>query len=43
MKRIILFLITNFAIMLVMMVVFHVVCAFLGVDPNAATSPSCSS
>ncbi len=36
MKRIILFLITNFAIMLVMMVVFHVVCALMGVDPNAA-------
>ena len=36
MKRIILFLITNLAIMLVMMVMFHVVCAFLGVDPNAA-------
>ena len=40
MKRIILFLITNFAIMLVMMVVFHVVCAFLGVDPNAAFAQS---
>ena len=36
MKRIILFLVANFAIMLVMMVMFHVVCAFLGVDPNAA-------
>ena len=36
MKRIILFLITNFAIMLVMMVVFHIVCALMGVDPNAA-------
>ena len=40
MKRIILFLITNFAIMLVMMVMFHVVCAFLGVDPNAAFAES---
>ena len=36
MKRIFLFLVANFAIMLVMMVMFHVVCAFLGVDPNAA-------
>jgi len=36
MKRTILFLITNFAIMLVMMVAFHVVCALLGIDPNAA-------
>ena len=40
MKRIILFLITNFAIMLVMMVVFHVVCALMGVDPNAAFAQS---
>ena len=36
MKRIILFLVTNIAIMLLLMVVFHVVCAFLGIDPNAA-------
>ncbi len=36
MKRIFLFLVTNFAIMIAMMVVFHVVCAFMGVDPNAA-------
>ena len=36
MKRIFLFLVTNFAIMIAMMVVFHVVCAFCGVDPNAA-------
>jgi heat shock protein HtpX len=36
MKRIFLFLVANFAIMLVMMLVFHLVCAFLGVDPNAA-------
>ena len=40
MKRIVLFLVANFAIMLVMMVVFHVVCAFLGVDPNAAFAQS---
>ena len=40
MKRIILFLVTNFAIMLVMMLMFHVVCAFLGVDPNAAFAQS---
>ncbi|MGN0847347.1 MAG: protease HtpX [Kiritimatiellia bacterium] len=36
MKRIFLFLALNFAVMLAMMVVFHVVCAFLGIDPNAA-------
>ena len=36
MKRIFLFLVANFAIMLVMMLVFHLVCAFLGVDPNVA-------
>ena len=36
MKRIFLFLVANFAIMLVMMLVFHLVCALLGVDPNAA-------
>ena len=40
MKRIFLFLVANFAIMLMMMVVFHVVCAFLGVDPNAAFAQS---
>lgn len=40
MKRIFLFLVTNFAIMLVMMLMFHVVCAFLGVDPNAAFAQS---
>lgn len=40
MKRIILFLVTNFAIMLVMMVAFHVVCALLGIDPNAAFAES---
>lgn len=40
MKRIFLFLVANFAIMLVMMVMFHVVCAFLGVDPNAAFAQS---
>ena len=36
MKRIILFLATNFAVMIVMMVAFHVVCALMGIDPNAA-------
>ena len=36
MKRIILFLITNLAIMFLMMVVFHVVCAFMGIDPSGA-------
>ncbi len=36
MKRIFLFLVTNFAVMLVMTVAFHVLCAFLDVDPNAA-------
>ena len=40
MKRIFLFLVLNFAIMLVLMVVFHVVCAFLGIDPNAAFAQS---
>ena len=40
MKRIILFLITNFAVMGLMMVFFHVVCGILGVDPNAALSRS---
>ena len=40
MKRIILFLITNMAVMFLLMVVFHVVCAFLGVDPNAAFAQS---
>lgn len=36
MKRIFLFLVTNLAVMLVLMVVFHLVCALLGIDPNAA-------
>jgi len=36
MKRIFLFVITNIAVMLVMMVAFHVLCALLGGDPNAA-------
>ena len=36
MKRVFLFLVTNFAVMIAMMVVFHVVCALMGVDPNAA-------
>lgn len=40
MKRIIMFLVTNVAVMLVLMVVYHVVCAFLGIDPNAAFSRS---
>lgn len=36
MKRIFLFLAANFAIMMLVMVVFHVVCALLGIDPDAA-------
>lgn len=36
MKRIFLFVVTNLAVMLVMMVAFHVLCAVMGVDPNAA-------
>ena len=36
MKRIFLLVVTNFAVMLVMMVAFHVMCAFLGVSPDAA-------
>ena len=36
MKRVLLFLTLNFAIMLVMMVMFHAVCALMGIDPNAA-------
>ena len=36
MKRIFLFVVTNFAVMLAMMVAFHVLCAVLEVDPNAA-------
>lgn len=40
MKRLILFAVTNIAIMLVLMVVFHVVCMFLGIDANAAYSRS---
>ena len=36
MKRIILFALTNIAVMFVLMAVFHLVCAFFGVDPNAA-------
>ena len=36
MKRTILFLITNFAIMFLLMAVFHVVCAILGVNPSGA-------
>ena len=40
MKRIIMFLVTNVAVMLVLMVVYHVVCAFLGINPNAAFSRS---
>lgn len=36
MKRVFLLVVTNFAVMLVMMVAFHVVCALLGVPPNAA-------
>ena len=40
MKRIILFVVTNLAVMLVMTVAFHVLCALLEVDPNAAFSGS---
>ena len=40
MKRIFLFLALNFAVMLALMVAFHVVCAFLGIDPNAAFATS---
>ena len=40
MKRIFLFVVTNLAVMLVMMVAFHVLCAVMGVDPNAAFSGS---
>ena len=36
MKRIFMFLATNFAVMIVLMIVYHVVCAFLGIDPKAA-------
>lgn len=36
MKRIVLFLITNLAIMFLLMAVFHVVCAFLGIAPGGA-------
>ena len=36
MKRIILFLVTNLAIVFLLMVVFHVVCAFLGIAPGGA-------
>ena len=38
MKRIFLFLVTNIAVMVALMVVFHVLCAFLGVDPGGAYS-----
>ena len=40
MKRIFLFVVTNLAVMLVMTVAFHVLCALLEVDPNAAFSGS---
>lgn len=40
MKRVFLFLVLNFAIMLMTMVIFHVVCAFMGIDPNAAFARS---
>ena len=36
MKRVFLFVVLNIAIMLAMMVLFHVVCAFLGINPNDA-------
>ncbi|MGN0853457.1 MAG: protease HtpX [Kiritimatiellia bacterium] len=35
MKRIFLFVATNFAVMLVLMAIYHGVCLFLGLDPNA--------
>lgn len=35
MKRMFLFLMLNFAIVLCMMVVFHMVCAFMGINPDA--------
>lgn len=40
MKRIFLFLVLNFAVMIALMVVFHIVCALLGIDPNAAFATS---
>ena len=40
MKRIILFVVTNLAVMFVMMVAFHMLCALLGTDPNAAFNGS---
>lgn len=40
MKRIVLFLALNFAVMLALTVVFHLVCALLGVNPNAAFATS---
>ena len=40
MKRILLFLTLNFAVMLALMLVFHIACALLGVDPNAAFATS---
>ena len=40
MKRVFLLVVTNIAVMLVMMVAFHVVCALLGVPPNAAFGSS---
>ena len=36
MKRVFLFVVLNIAIMFAMMVMFHVVCAFLGINPNDA-------
>ena len=40
MKRIFLFLVLNFAVMIALMVAFHIVCALLGIDPNAAFATS---
>lgn len=40
MKRTILFVVTNLAVMFAMTVAFHVLCALLGTDPNAAFSGS---
>ena len=36
MKRVFLFLVLNFAVMLVMMAAFHVICALLGISPQEA-------
>ena len=38
MKRFLLLIVSNFAIMLLLMVMYHVICAFLGIDPAAVYS-----